>query len=531
MKQRILIGSPICQTPAILTLFLQSIERLDGKLSDIHYLFIDNNSDPLSRQLLQEFAGAHQDKAIIMGEDSPEEAYFRDNTTHYWTDSLIWKVARYKNRIIDYALDHDYDALFLIDSDLLLHPDTLHSLIHSGKPIISEIFWTSWQPHTIPLPQVWVSDEYTMFERNGNEKLTKEQEVVRQHLFLGKLRVPGVYEVGGLGACTLIRKEALMKGINFSKINNLSFWGEDRHFCVRAQALGLQLYVDTHYPAFHIYRETDLLQAEAWTAKHNNETPGSARPERQQADLRATSKAVYAAVPPRPRVMLSMIVRNEAEKFLRPVLEQHRKYIDEAVIIDDGSTDNSVDICREVLEGIPLHLICNQETRFTNEVQLRKQQWEETIKRKPEWILNMDADEIFEDAFAEGIEDVLRQTSGDVGCFRLYDMWSASEYREDEYWRAHHVYRPMLLRYREHHSCRWKEQPLHCGRFPDNIFELPSFTHPYRVKHLGWSTPAIRAAKYDRYLQLDPDGRYGWREQYESILDAKPRLLKWSEQA
>ena len=30
-------------------------------------------------------------------------------------------------------------------------------------------------------------------------------------------------------------------------------FGEDRHFCIRAAALGLSLYVDTHYPAYHIY--------------------------------------------------------------------------------------------------------------------------------------------------------------------------------------------------------------------------------------------------------------------------------------
>ncbi|RBN36101.1 glycosyl transferase, partial [Priestia megaterium] len=58
--------------------------------------------------------------------------------------------------------------------------------------------------------------------------------------------------------CTLISQKALQKGINFSKISNLTFWGEDRHFCIRAAALGLSLYVDTHYPAYHIYRDTDI---------------------------------------------------------------------------------------------------------------------------------------------------------------------------------------------------------------------------------------------------------------------------------
>ena len=36
---------------------------------------------------------------------------------------------------------------------------------------------------------------------------------------------------------------------------NLALLGEDRHFCVRAGALGYTLYFDTVYPVYHIYRE------------------------------------------------------------------------------------------------------------------------------------------------------------------------------------------------------------------------------------------------------------------------------------
>jgi len=75
---------------------------------------------------------------------------------------------------------------------------------------------------------------------------------------LNQLKVPGVYTVGGLGACTLISKRAIQAGVNFKEIYNISFMGEDRHFCIRAVALGFELFVDTHYPAFHIYRLSDL---------------------------------------------------------------------------------------------------------------------------------------------------------------------------------------------------------------------------------------------------------------------------------
>ena len=75
--------------------------------------------------------------------------------------------------------------------------------------------------------------------------------------------------MGGLGACTLIARAALLKGVRFKQIENLRILkGEDRFFCVRAAALGLELFVDTHYPAYHIYRESDLEGVPEYIAKN-----------------------------------------------------------------------------------------------------------------------------------------------------------------------------------------------------------------------------------------------------------------------
>ena len=51
-----------------------------------------------------------------------------------------------------------------------------------------------------------------------------------------------------------------------------------------------------------------------------------------------------------------MHIKNEADRYLIPMLQSAREYIDEAVILDDHSTDNSVEIVRELLKGIPLIL-------------------------------------------------------------------------------------------------------------------------------------------------------------------------------
>jgi hypothetical protein len=131
---------------------------------------------------------------------------------------MVWKVARLKDIIIEHAGEENYDYLFLVDSDLVLHPLTLKQLLSQGKEIISNIFWTRWQPGTIEMPQVWLEDQYTLYKKNPLEIISDEEANNRIHEFLNQLRVPGVYEVGGLGACTLISRSALQAGVCFKEI-------------------------------------------------------------------------------------------------------------------------------------------------------------------------------------------------------------------------------------------------------------------------------------------------------------------------
>lgn len=268
-RPKIMIASPVCQTYPILQCFLQSLKRLDASEFDILYDFIDDNDEKAASELLEQFAADHPHTTLVRAET--QTRYTRNETTHYWNDELVWKVAQFKDSFIQRALSLEFDALLLIDSDLLLHPQTLAQLYHSEAEIVSEIFWTRWQPDSIPQPQVWLRDEYDQWAQQRGEQLDAKEKAVRTWSFFNILKSPGLYKVGGLGACTMIRRSALERGVCFKPIYNLSFWGEDRHFCIRAAALGLELYVDTHYPAYHIYRLSDLDGA----AKYMDETTGS----------------------------------------------------------------------------------------------------------------------------------------------------------------------------------------------------------------------------------------------------------------
>lgn len=514
---KVLVGSPIRQKPAILAKFLQSLINLEKTNLSLDFLLVDDNDQEEAIKLLNEFSPDNSKVYISKGDKLNQ--YQCDENSHYWQEQLIWKIAEYKDYIITFAKEQNYDFLFLIDSDLVLHPQTLVHLISTEKDIISEIFWTKWKPDLPPLPQVWVSDQYNLFYRYRNQELSQDEANSRINGFLQCLKIPGIYEVGGLGACTLISQKALQSGVSFQEIKNLSFWGEDRHFCIRANALGFKLYVDTHYPAYHIYRESELQGVATYLKNcQKSSYTGSNLP------VRSNTKEVNN------KLTLAMLVRNEADRYLPEVLKHAASYIDQAVILDDASEDNTVAVCKSILKDIPLKLVTNSEPGFTNEVQLRAQLWNLTTATNPDWILCLDADEILENKVSEEIQFLLNQPYYDHYAFRLYDFWDQDHYREDEYWQAHNFYRTFLVRYQPHFNYFWKDSPLHCGRFPHNIADLPGAVSRLRVKHLGWASPADRLKKYQRYMELDPEGKFGIIEQYKSILDPHPNLIKWEEE-
>lgn len=259
-KEKIVIGSPIHQKPNILKEFLISLQEMNTEEFEVSYIFVDDNENDESRKILEEFSDKF--KNVVIYKNNETSLFNCDDNTHYWNERLIKKVAYFKDRIIDNAITLNYDYLFLVDSDMVLHPETLNQLVAAKKDIISNIFWTKWEKDKMVLPQVWVSGQYNQFFKQREEVISNEEMYNRQAKFINMLKTPGIYEVGGLCACTLVSKKALRSGVNFKEIKSLPYIGEDRHFCVRAQALGFNLYVDTHYPAYHIYREDDLKGVE-----------------------------------------------------------------------------------------------------------------------------------------------------------------------------------------------------------------------------------------------------------------------------
>lgn len=246
---KVILYSPVRLDPEILSLSLRAHSNLEG-VSEWWYTC--DNTDVASMQLLYDVGDVPGVRLLPSLPDSSESAFRGHEVPHVWNQKSISRVAQMKNFAIAEFLKTDADYLFLVDADVILNPETVKHLLSLGKSIVSEVFWTNWQEDGLYAPQVWDVHPY------GHHTV---ENIIR-------LREKGQYDVGGLGACTLIKREVLDDiciGFNwFNPISSVNLEGEDRHFCIRASTHGWTLTADTHYPPFHVYRQSQLEEATVW---------------------------------------------------------------------------------------------------------------------------------------------------------------------------------------------------------------------------------------------------------------------------
>lgn len=251
---RILIAEVVHEAHGVLRAHLETLKwQADNADADVDMRFlVDPTAPPNTGKLIHEELAAEYSHSVEVASEKPSDSHYHvDEQTTEWSKPTFYWLGRQRQRLLDHARAEDYDAVFMVDSDLLLSPDTLQSLIDAEQPITAGVFWTRWQKDSPPLPQVWLNQPYELEGRGW-----------RGHEFLQALSNRQLTEVYGLGACTLIRLDDLPEGVRYApRLQGLpdeGLWqGEDRSFCMRAEQHRVPMYADPWPDIFHVYRPTD----------------------------------------------------------------------------------------------------------------------------------------------------------------------------------------------------------------------------------------------------------------------------------
>ncbi|GAH82917.1 unnamed protein product [marine sediment metagenome] len=193
-----------------------------------------------------------------------------------------------------------------------------------------------------------------------------------------------------------------------------------------------------------------------------------------------------------------MIVKNEEHRYLREVLADLEEYVDEIVILDDGSTDDTIGLCKSFNKtfvetlGVSLFKI--------NQRLARETLYKMTIERNPDFILGIDADEIFEYRFKQEVREMVDKPfhwySFNWYSFNRYDFWTPDSY--------HRIFPSSmkslrkLFKYCPKKYFSFTPGP-HCGSTPEWVrFNDQGQETDIRFKHFGFIRKEDRLARIQR---------------------------------
>ncbi|HET9059465.1 MAG TPA: hypothetical protein VFN61_06050 [Acidimicrobiales bacterium] len=241
MTARIVVASVVDKDPLCVSEFLACLDLLELPDAELGWMFsVPQDAPRLLANMLARFTADHPGCVTIPGASRDE--------------------------LLQGAVAGGASHVFVVEPTLLLPPPLVAHLLQLDLDIVTEVFWTRWQPAAPYLPNVWACDEYSFCGPAGVGS-APEAQTTQAGAFLSLLHDAGTFRVGGVTGCTLISRRALLAGISFARLPNLSLWDAERHFSIRAAALGFDLWADTHYPPLHLYRPTDLAMADHFWAR------------------------------------------------------------------------------------------------------------------------------------------------------------------------------------------------------------------------------------------------------------------------
>ena len=211
-------------------------------------------------------------------------------------------------------------------------------------------------------------------------------------------------------------------------------------------------------------------------------------------------------------------IKNE-EKWIEKSLESVLDISSEVVILDDGSTDDTLSICKKFPNVVDIH---HQEGLPFDETRDRNKLLKMALKRNPDAILSLDGDEILMPNYKEILSEELDVFYPEKKIFEFQFLYAWDKYNKIRYDGLYgKTWQSRLFRVDKDQKdlCINKTQyngNAHCAQIPNNIkgFNKKTPLEPYseikarshvKILHYSLFDDNTRQKKFKFCNQLDPN--------------------------
>ena len=199
-------------------------------------------------------------------------------------------------------------------------------------------------------------------------------------------------------------------------------------------------------------------------------------------------------------------VKNE-ERFIEKSLKSVLDICSEVVILDDNSTDKTVEICSSFDKVVDIQTVSDS---TLNEVRDRNALLQMGLKRNPDFILSVDGDEIFMPNSAEILfEEIdILYPKNNVFEFQFLTCWDTIEQIRFDGIFGNYWQKRLFKVKNQSTDLKFKNTAnfgnLHCGSVPKNIigFDNPTRSN-VKIFHMASIDETLRQQKYEYYTKID----------------------------
>ena len=206
-----------------------------------------------------------------------------------------------------------------------------------------------------------------------------------------------------------------------------------------------------------------------------------------------------------PKIVVMIAVKN-GEPWISKTLKSASEVCKEIVVLDDGSTDNTLEICKSFNNVADIKI--NDINMPFDEARNCNILVKMALKRNPDYILAIDHDEILQpDAKKILFKELLTHPDATVFEFQILNIWD----------------KPNMYRVDGHYGNWWQKKLLKMENQPKNLF-IKNTIYPQNLhcKHIpenarGWYKPVRSNVKILHYGYYDTSTREGKFRHYNEI--------------
>lgn len=194
------------------------------------------------------------------------------------------------------------------------------------------------------------------------------------------------------------------------------------------------------------------------------------------------------------------------EKRLTVTLDEFARLCDDVIIVGNNIDSKS----RKIIKDYGFQFYNDNREWGLYQPKIKETLLKEVGRMKPDWIIALDMDEVFDKNFTREEAEKLAEKGGLGYYFYVTNLYEDGYSKDWSFWNIRY------FKYSPDHGLEFEDKNVHPGLAPKIVYYWGNYA-PFILKHYGLKDKEDRDKKIERYKQYDPTAQFKGKEYYDFL--------------